>query len=106
MAAHDFTRFTLSGYRWLFRHFEQINAGVLGGAGSATLWSVRFLWRALGAGDKAATLLTLPVFWLRYLDKLMRGHPNADAALGLFFLGRKAETTLNPRDIIAYYQTQ
>lgn len=105
-AAYDFTRFTLSGHRWLFRRFEQISGGPLVGAGSSTLWSVRFFWRALGLGDKASTLLTLPFFWLRYFDKLMRGHVNADAALGFFFLGRKTETSLGPKDIIAYYLTQ
>lgn len=105
-AAHDFTRFTLSGHRWLFREFDQIEGGVLGGAGSTMLWSIRFFWRALGLGDKASTLLTLPFFWFRYFDKVMRGRVNADAALGIFFFGKKGDGAMSLKDIIAYYQTQ
>lgn len=33
--AYDFTRFTRSGYRWLFRRFAQIDAGVVNGPGTA-----------------------------------------------------------------------
>lgn len=105
-AAHDFTRFTLSGHRWLFRGFEQIDGGVLGGAGSTMVWSIRFFWRALGLGDKASTLLTAPFFWFRYFDKIMRGRVNADAALGFFFFGKKSDNAMGLNDIIAYYQTQ
>ncbi len=104
--AHDFTRFTLSGHRWLFRKFVQIKGGSLGGAGWTMLWSVRYFWRALGVGDKAATVLTVPFFWLRYFDYLMRRRTSADAGLGFFFFGRKSETALSPKEIIAYYQTQ
>jgi SAM-dependent methyltransferase len=104
--AHDFTRFTLSGHRWLFRNFDQIEGGSLGGAGWAMLWSVRYFWRALGIGDKAATALTAPFFWLRYFDRLMRRRTSADAGLGFFFFGRKSHTAMGPKEIIAYYQTQ
>ncbi len=104
--AHDFTRFTFSGHRWLFRKFAQIDGGSLGGAGWAMLWSVRYFWRALGIGDKAATTLTAPFFWLRYFDHVMRRRTSADAGLGFFFFGRKSETAMTPKEIIAYYQTQ
>jgi SAM-dependent methyltransferase len=101
--AYDFTRFTLSGHRWLFRRFDQIDAGVLAGAGSTMVWSIRYFWRAFGFGDKLAILLTAPFFWLRYLDRVMRHRPSADAALGVFFLGRKSGAVLAPKDMIAYY---
>ncbi len=104
--AHDFTRFTLSGHRWLFRRFDQIDGGLLGGAGWSMLWSVKYFWRAFGIGDKAATALTAPFFWLRYFDRLMRRRPASDAGLGFFFFGRKSNNALSPKDIISYYQTQ
>ena len=47
---HDFTRFTRSGHRWLFRKFDQIDTGVMGGPASALVWSIRYFWRGLGAG--------------------------------------------------------
>lgn len=47
--AYDFTRFTANGHRWLFRRFEQIDAGVNrgSGAGPALAWSVRYLYGPL-----------------------------------------------------------
>ena len=103
---HDFTRFTRSGHRWLFRKFDQIDAGILGGPGSAVVWAIRYFWRGLGTGDKGATLLTAPFFWIRYFDRFMHGHQFSDGALGVFFFGRKTEHALHPKDIIAYYANQ
>jgi len=104
--AYDFTRFTLSGHRWLFRRFEQLNAGVVSGAATALVWSFRYLCRALGASDKVATLLSLPVFWLQYLDRFTRRRPNADGASGTFFLGVKSDRAIIPGEMVSYYETQ
>lgn len=104
--AYDFTRFTLSGHRWLFRKFQQIEAGAVGGTGTATIWSIRYLLRALGLGGKAATLLILPFFWLRFLDRFTRRRPNADGASGVYFYGIKSGSIVSPKDMVAYYETQ
>ena len=58
--AYDFTRFTLSGHRWLFRHFALIDAGTSGGAGLATLWSLRYLVRAMTGSGPLGTLVHWP----------------------------------------------
>ncbi|XIA66473.1 class I SAM-dependent methyltransferase [Bradyrhizobium sp. TZ2] len=89
--AYDFSRFTQSGHRWLFKKFSEISAGPVGGAGVALVWSIRYFSRALGAGDKLSRLIVLPFFWIRFLDAFSRGRAAADAASGFFFLGRKAE---------------
>lgn len=104
--AYDFTRFTPSGHRWLFRRFDQIDAGTVGGAGTAATWSLRYLWRALGVGNHWATLLVLPFFWLRFLDRLTQRGPNADGAAGVYFLGAKSDKALEPKDMVAYYDAQ
>jgi SAM-dependent methyltransferase len=105
-AAYDFTRFTLSGHRWLFRRFAQIKAGSVGGAGTACVWSFRWLCRALGASNKVATILAAPLFWLRFLDARARRRPNADAASGTYFLGIKSDRILKPSDMVEYYESQ
>jgi SAM-dependent methyltransferase len=87
--AYDFTRFSPSGHRWLFRRFSQIGAGILGGAGTTLVWSIRYFWRAFGIGEKAAIVLTLPLFWLRYLDRFANKRDSADAAYAVWFFGRK-----------------
>lgn len=104
--AYDFTRFTVSGHRWLFRKFEQIDAGAAGGAGTAAAWSARYLLRAFGLGDKVAKLLTLPLFWLRFLDRVTKRRPNADAASGVYFYGKKSTKVLTPKEMVQYYEAQ
>ena len=104
--AYDFTRFTLSGHRWLFRDFEEIETGAVGGAGTALAQSIRYTFRAIGFGDKLATLFTLPFFWLRFLDRLTTRRANADAAAGVYFFGQKTGQGVGPKDMLDYYAAQ
>jgi SAM-dependent methyltransferase len=105
--AYDFTRFTANGHRWLFRRFEQIDAGVnLGsGAGHALAWSTRYFVRAF-VGSRIAILVALPFFLLRHLDRFADPRRRADAALGFYMWGRKSDHTLTPKDMVAYYESQ
>jgi len=105
MGAFDFSRFTMNGHRWLFRHFEQLDGGIVGGAGVATIWSIRYLARSLGAGATLATVIAAPFFWLRFLDRIGKPGPKADAASGFYFLGRKSQNSMTPKDMPAYYKT-
>ncbi|MBV8848299.1 MAG: class I SAM-dependent methyltransferase [Methylobacteriaceae bacterium] len=101
--AYDFTRFSRSGHRWLFRQFEEIAAGEIGGPGQSLVWSLRYFFRALTKSDRAGTLLALPFFWLRYFDRWADSRYAGDAANAVYFLGRRAEKPLAPYDMIAYY---
>ncbi len=101
--AYDFTRFTESGHRWLFRRFERIDGGVTGGPATALIWSIRYLFYGLFRSSKAGWLAAASVFWLRFLDPLI-ARPNAsDGACGLWFLGRRSETALRPADAVRAY---
>jgi SAM-dependent methyltransferase len=104
--AYDFSRFTQSGHRWLFKRFSEISAGPVSGAGVALAWSIRYFSRALGAGDKLSRLIVLPFFWIRFLDTFGRGRAAADAASGFFFLGRRAEQAISPHTMPEYYDRQ
>jgi SAM-dependent methyltransferase len=104
--AYDFTRFTLSGHRWLFRHFALIDAGTSGGAGMATLWSVRYLARALTGSGPLGTLMQLAFFWLRFLDRWAGPRDTADAASAVYFYGRSSPAPISPKDIVAFYDEQ
>lgn len=103
LGAYDFTRFTLSGHRWLFRRFEQIEAGVSLGPGIAFVWSVAQMLRSIGLGSRATALLTLPFAWIRLLDRFVGRAAAADGASGVYFLGRKSAKALHPRDMVDYY---
>jgi SAM-dependent methyltransferase len=100
--AYDFTRFTLNGHRWLFRSFEEIDAGVVAGPGTAALWSVGYLVRALGHARLSA-LTRVGLFWLRYLDRVAIPGYSADAASSVYFFGAKSGRELQPKEMVAYY---
>jgi SAM-dependent methyltransferase len=104
--AYDFSRFTQSGHRWLFKRFSEINAGPIGGAGVALVWSIRYFSRALGVGEKLSRLISLPFFWIRFLDAFASGRAVADAASGFFFLGRKSDEVMDPHAMPKYYDRQ
>lgn len=104
--AYDFSRFTQSGHRWLFKRFSEISAGPIAGAGVALVWSIRYFCRALGAGDKLSLLIALPFFWIRFLDRFARGRAIADAASGFFFLGRRSDLVIDPHSMTKYYDRQ
>jgi SAM-dependent methyltransferase len=103
---YDFMRFTVSGHRWLFRHFELIVAGISGGPGSAALWNIRYFFRALLGSDKIGTAIQMMFFWLRYFDRLRLGRRGMDAASAVFFYGRKSHKPIKPQDMIAFYDAQ
>jgi SAM-dependent methyltransferase/uncharacterized protein YbaR (Trm112 family) len=103
---YDFTRFTLSGHRWLFRKFHHEASGSVAGAGTALIWSIRYLIRAIVGNDKIATLVSGPFFLLRYVDRFTQKRQNADAACGVFFFGTKSLSTINPKDMLKYYDNQ
>jgi SAM-dependent methyltransferase len=102
--AYDFTRFTLNGHRWLFRRFEEIEAGVVAGAGTATLWSLRYLARALGF-RRLASVIYAAFSWLRFLDGVAVPGGNADAASSVYFFGVKSGRELHPKEMLWYYRS-
>jgi SAM-dependent methyltransferase len=104
--AYDFTRYTLSGHRWLFKHFDEIETGAVSGAGTALVQAIRYAARSVVRNDKLATLMTIPFFWLRFLDHATGRRLNADAASGVYFFGRKADSALAPHDMLEFYTTQ
>jgi hypothetical protein len=104
--AYDFTRFTLSGHRWLFRKFHHEASGSVAGAGTALTWSIRYFVRAVVGNDKVATLVSWPFFLLRYFDRFTQKRKNADAACGVFFFGTKSLSTINAKDMLTYYENQ
>jgi len=104
--AYDFSRFTRSGHRWLFRQFDEIDAGPITGPAIAFLWSMRYLLRALGAGEKLSRAIPLLFFWIRFLDRFCKPQKATDAAGGVFFLGRRSEGGISAASMVGYYERQ
>ena len=102
--AYDFCRFSLSGHRWLFRRFSLISSGVSQGPGTAFIWSLRYLLRAMTRSEKVAQAISLLFFWTKSLDRFGTSRARADGACGVYFLGRKSLTSLRHQDIIRFYE--
>jgi SAM-dependent methyltransferase len=102
--AYDFTRFTDSGHRFLFRRFERIDSGTVAGAGTALRWSVDHFVRSLTRSVALGRVVSLALFWLSWTDRLLDPKHSVDAASSVFFLGRKAAEPITGADVIDYYQ--
>jgi len=102
--AYDFTRFTDSGHRYLFREFELIKSGVISGAGTQLMWSLEYFFSGLFRSRKVGKLIKFLFFWLQYCDDIVPDSYNIDSASGVFFLGKKIDSAINLNDIITYYK--
>jgi SAM-dependent methyltransferase len=101
---YDFTRFTESGHRWLFRWFDCADSGVVLGPGVSLLWSIRYaMWALFRFRRLANSLAVLMFFWVRFLDRFAPRNLQIDDACGTFFLGRKADRPIAPRAIVDHY---
>jgi SAM-dependent methyltransferase len=101
---YDFTRFTDSGHRYLFRNFDCIDSGCVAGAGTALRWSLDNFVRALTRSRRAGRVTSLCLFWLSYVDRILDQRDSLDGASSVFFLGRKSSASMTESQIIEYYQ--
>lgn len=102
--AYDFTRYTESGHRYLFKDFELIGSGTCGGAGTQLLWSIDNFVRGVFRSRRVGKVIKLGFFWLQYFDRIIPKPYNIDAASGVFFLGRKQSLPINGNEAIAHYK--
>jgi SAM-dependent methyltransferase len=101
---YDFSRFTDSGHRYLFRSFERIDSGSVAGAGTALRWSICYFVRALTRSARLGSIVALCFFWLSYADRILDPKHSLDGASTVFFLGRKTAVPIAAAEIIDYYQ--
>jgi ubiquinone/menaquinone biosynthesis C-methylase UbiE len=102
--AYDFVRYTASGHRYLFRAFEEIDAGPVAGPGAQLLASVDHMVRGIARSELAGKLARALFFWLRYLDRAIPSTYAMDNASAYYFLGRRAERPLSARAMVSYYR--
>ena len=101
---HDFTRFTESGHRWMFRRFEALDSGVVAGPFLSLAWAIDYAAAGLFRSRMAGRLARLPFFWLPWLDRLVPARYAVDGASCVFFMGRKSSAELRPAEIVHLYR--
>lgn len=106
--AYDFTRYTLSGHRRLFNHFNEIESGLVAGPATTLLWSIEnfalafTVNRVVRLAIKA--VIRLSFFWLKYFDYFFAHKPQAmDGASCTYFMGRKTAQAVPDHVIIERY---
>jgi SAM-dependent methyltransferase len=100
----DFTRFTERGHRYLFRAFTRIDSGTVAGAGSQLWWAIDFFVRALFRSPAAGAIARLAFAWLPRCDAYLDSRHSLDAANAVYFLGRRADSTLDGAELITGYR--
>ncbi|MBX7495824.1 class I SAM-dependent methyltransferase [Qipengyuania sp. 6B39] len=102
--AYDFTRFTESGHRYLFRRFELVDSGASAGPGRQLMWAVDYFVRSVFRSRLAGKMAKLAFFWAQYLDRVIPADHAVDGASGVYFLGTKSDRTMTPGEIVAHYK--
>lgn len=106
--AYDFTRYTLSGHRRLFRAFDEVDAGMVAGPGTTLAWSIENFFLAFARRPKtrmaAKALSRIGFSWLKRFDHMLVDRPEAmDGASCTYLLGRRAAVPLTNRSIVDRY---
>ncbi len=102
--AYDFTRFTESGHRYLFKNFELIQSGATEGPGTQLLWTIDYFTRSLFRSHAIGKIFKLFFFWVQYLDYWIPRKYWIDSGSDVFFMGRKSDRVITPKEIIRHYQ--
>lgn len=109
MKQYDFTRFTHLGHRRLFRYFEEIKSGPVGGPGMALAWSYTYFLRSFATSRVVGLLLTMfahtTSFFFKYFDYYLINKPGSyDAASGYFFIGKKSNNCIADKELIKQFK--
>ena len=101
--AYDFLRFSLTGHRWLFRGFKEIDSGPSLGCGSTFMLSARYFFKALTGSRIMAAALTIPFAAAKLLERFIDRRYHVDAGAGMYFVGSKSEEEISQADAISGY---
>lgn len=109
MGRYDFTRFTHLGHRRLFRHFQEVDSGPVGGPGMALAWSYQYFLLSFtkrkGLRKLIKLFTRLTSFYLQYFDRYLVHQSGVfDAASGYYFMGRKDTGVLSDKELIQLYK--
>ena len=102
--AYDFTRFSESGQRWLFRAFERIDSGAVAGPGTTLSWALDHFVRGLTRSRTTGRLAGVATSSLGAFDRWMPRGFTSDGASCTYFYGRRSDRTLTPREMAGEYR--
>lgn len=104
--AYDFNRYGVLGHRYLFKDFDQIKIGGIGGPEVVLSWSIRyFIWSITRSRLIGKFFGLLFAILLRPFSSIISKESLFDAASGSYFLGRKTENLpISHKELIKLYK--
>lgn len=109
MGAYDFTRFTHLGHRRLFRRFDDLGNGMVGGPCYSAIHLTHNLLLSLSDHGRTRSVLRLLglliTYPMRHLDRLFsRTEGSFNAACACYFFGRRRDTAISDRELIGLFR--
>lgn len=105
MGCNDYTRYTVSGHRYLFKRFKNKKSGINGGSGISLAWSIKYYCWSLFGERLSNYLSIIPFLILRLLDRFIPINRSWDSASGVYFLGiKKKNYTFNLLELSNFYK--
>ena len=105
--AYDFTRFTVLGHRYLFRHFALLDMGGTKGAEVALAWALRYFVWAVTRSRRLFMLAGGFAVLLRPFGFLVSKRSLYDSPSGVYFLGSKSDKLeVTHKQLIKLYRGQ
>ncbi len=104
--AYDFNRYSPLGHRYLFKKFEMIRLGGLGGPEIVLAWSIRyFVWSIVRSRLIGKLFGLIFSVLLRPFSFLISKQSLFDSPSGSFFLGRKKDNfVVSHKELIKLYK--
>jgi len=101
---YDFTRFSESGHRYLFRRFAVRKSGASAGLGTQLLVSIMIFGR--GINPRIGQIAFVAFCWLPRLDRRLDPKVTIDGACSSYFYGHSISAAISAKEIITYYSGQ
>ncbi|WP_210240177.1 hypothetical protein, partial [Mesorhizobium sp. M2E.F.Ca.ET.154.01.1.1] len=92
------------GHRWLFRNFETISRGALGGPGLSLYWAAKYFLRGITRSRRLGDILSLPFALAPLMDGMIGEDHKIDGCNGAYFLGKLTETSISLSNIVDEYR--
>jgi SAM-dependent methyltransferase len=103
--AYDFSRYTVSGHRYLFKYFTAIDCGPLNGIETSLAWSIRQALFSIFGKRRIISIISVPIFIVINMLKFIESkNTRYDSCSGTYFLGNKSKKAIKQKELLSFYK--
>ena len=100
---YDFTRYTHSGHRFLFKNFLEVDSGVVQGVSTSFIWAASSLAQGLTRNTSFSKVISMLLSPIVFLDMIIPMKYHIIGGNGFYFVGRKAKSDFTVKKVVEYY---